>query len=169
MPASIAKISSKHKYSENPFLVDEASQRGEATPVAENDHDADFFNNAQVVPYGGAAPDGFIKLYTGQLKVWFDLTRTGQRVLVALLLTMQKRAIKKGEVELTPVTIETLSGLGGTATYRGVNELIKQRLIARYALGPHHYFINHNYVFNGDRDAFLREHRLKHLRVPGPE
>lgn len=102
----------------------------------------------------------FVKLFTTNIAMTFDLTSAGIKAFNVLMYAVQNQAINKDQVFLDEKTLNNFleektyqRSLSLKTLYRGLNELIKSQIIAkstRYGV----YFINPNFVFNGDRVAF---------------
>ena len=98
----------------------------------------------------------FIKLYINGVKAFKELTGAGTKIFELLYLAMQD-AIGKDFVFMNYSMYEDLIS---RATYkRGMNELIQKNFIAE-TIVTSKYFTNPDYMFNGDRLAFVKEFRL---------
>ncbi|WJM83567.1 hypothetical protein [Pectobacterium brasiliense] len=103
----------------------------------------------------------FIKLYTSQIKAYFDLTKTAYKVFF-IFLRIYQDAIGKDHFYLSCKKAMSLAekidhfALSESIFYRGVKELIEKRIIAK-TNEKNWYFINPAIVFNGDRARFVSE------------
>lgn len=103
----------------------------------------------------------FIKLYTSQVKAYFDLTKTAYKVFFIFLCIYQD-AIGKDCFYLSCKKAMNLSLkidqfiLSESIFYRGIKELIEKKIIAK-TNEKNWYFINPAIVFNGDRARFISE------------
>ncbi|MCL6334004.1 hypothetical protein EXT66_09275 [Pectobacterium carotovorum subsp. carotovorum] len=103
----------------------------------------------------------FIKLYTSQIKAYFDLTKTAYKVFF-IFLRIYQDAIGKDHFYLSCKKTMSLAEkidhfvLSESIFYRGVKELIEKRIIAK-TNEKNWYFINPAIVFNGDRARFVSE------------
>jgi hypothetical protein len=106
----------------------------------------------------------FIKLFTKDLAIWFDLNRAAMRVFGALLTVVQDSAIGRDMV-FFDVRSEALEAfkISKATFYRGLDELIEKGFIARH-LSPGWYFINPAMFFNGNRARFVKEYRTKTVK-----
>ena len=102
----------------------------------------------------------FVKIFTKNIKLMFDLTGAGYKAFYVLMWAVQNDAIAKDEVGLDSVTLDRFlkSEVDATRTsiptfQRGLAELEKAQIIAK-TLRKGFYFINPNFIFNGDRMAF---------------
>lgn len=100
----------------------------------------------------------FVKLYINGVKAFKDLTSAGTKVFAVLYLEIQ-RNIGKDKVymnyaglnhDITPMSEATFN--------RGMKELVEKSFVAATpAVGW--YWINPDYMWNGDRLAFVKEFR----------
>lgn len=100
----------------------------------------------------------FVKLYIGGVKAFKDLTSAGTKVFELLYLRIQEN-IGKDEIWLTfPNIDQAINPMSRAVFYRGMKELLDKTFIAE-SLTPGMYFLNPDYVWNGDRLAFVKEYR----------
>jgi|SRR5690625_2640338 len=106
----------------------------------------------------------FVKLFTANIGLTFDLSAAGIKAFGVLLWVVQNRALSKDEVDLDSLTLEEFLDVHkntaekplrlSLATFkRGINEMERAQIVAK-TLRQGRYFINPNFVFNGDRIAF---------------
>lgn len=98
----------------------------------------------------------FVKLFVNGVKALAELTNAGTRVFELLYIEMQSN-IGKDQVYLTYSGLDkNLKGISRSTFSRGIAELIEKRFIAAMpAVGM--YWINPDFVWNGDRLAFVKE------------
>jgi hypothetical protein len=102
----------------------------------------------------------FVKLYVNGVKAFRDLTGAGTKVFELLYLEVQKQ-IGKDRVFLSYVEVDQSLTPMSKATYqRGMKELQEKGFIAP-SMTQGWFFINPDYMWNGDRLAFVKEYRLK--------
>ena len=102
----------------------------------------------------------FVKLYVNGVKAFKDLTSAGTKVFEILYLKVQG-SVGKDELWLTfPSIDQNNTPIGETTFYRGMKELLTKSFIAESET-PGLYFLNPDYMWNGDRLAFVREYRKK--------
>lgn len=99
----------------------------------------------------------FIKLFTANLALTFDLKAAGIKAFNVLCFVMENK-IEKDKVIIDKLVLDDFNKryekkLSKTVLYRGISELIENQIIAR-SLREAEYFINPNFVFNGDRVVF---------------
>lgn len=105
----------------------------------------------------------FVKIFTANIALTFELKSAGIKTFNVLLWVMQNRAIEKDLLTLDKwVLSEFLEAhndreppikLSLPTFWRGLAELEKNQIIAKH-LRQGWYFINPNFCFNGDRIAF---------------
>jgi hypothetical protein len=100
----------------------------------------------------------FVKLYINGVKAFKELTNAGTKVFELLYLEVQKN-ISKDRVYLSFSTIDNKETKISQATFtRGMRELIDKGFVApTIAVGW--YWLNLDYMWNGDRLAFVQEYR----------
>lgn len=102
----------------------------------------------------------FVKLYINGVKAITDLSPAGTKVFALLYAEMQKN-IGKDKVYLSFCAMDKNEAGMSQATFtRGMKELIEKNFVAP-TIGVGWYFINPDYMWNGDRLAFVKEYRLK--------
>lgn len=116
-----------------------------------------------VTTYKKVDGEQFVKLFTANIALTFDLSAAGIKAFSVLLWAVQKGALSKDEVDLDVLVLqeftEAHSGkepplrLSQATFWRGLAELVKAQIIAK-TMRQGRYFINPNFIFNGDRIAF---------------
>lgn len=102
----------------------------------------------------------FVKLFVNGVRALKELSGAGTRVFEILYLRVQE-GIGKDRVFLTfPSLDQSVTPLGETTFYRGMKELLDKDFIAE-SEAPGLYFLNLDYMWNGDRLAFVKEYRVK--------
>jgi hypothetical protein len=103
----------------------------------------------------------FVKLYVGGVKAFSGLSTKGTKVFELMYYEMQ-REIGKDKIYLSFNTIDTsIVKLARTTFYDGLNELVEKKFLAPTE-SPHWYWINPDYIWNGDRLAFVKTYVKKH-------
>lgn len=112
-----------------------------------------------VVTYKKVDNEEFVKLFSRNIALTFDLTSAGIKSLNILIWSVQNTAIQKDIVALDQLAFDDFikenSELKMTLRtfQRGLTELEKSQIIAK-TMRKGFYYINPNFVFNGDRIAF---------------
>jgi hypothetical protein len=102
----------------------------------------------------------FVKLYVNGVKAFKDLSGAGTKVFEVLYMKVQA-SIGTDTIWLTFPSLNQLeTPMGETTFYRGMKELLSKGFIAE-SLTPGMYYLNPDYMWNGDRLAFVKEYRLK--------
>lgn len=102
----------------------------------------------------------FVKLYVNGVKAFKELTGAGTKVFEVLYLEVQK-SIGQDKVYISFSMVDQDANPMSHATYkRGMAELIAKNFLAPM---PHQswYWLNPDFMWNGDRLAFVREYRKK--------
>lgn len=97
----------------------------------------------------------FIKLYVNGVKAFSNLSSKGTKVFELMYYEMQNE-IGKDKIYLNFLTIDVNIKLSKSSFYDGISELVEKRFLAPVKNNTHWFFINPDYVFNGDRLTFAR-------------
>ena len=124
-----------------------------------------------VTTYKKVDSQGFVKLFTENIGLAFNLKSSGIKALTVLVFLVQKTAINKDIINLDSISLKEFLKdndkykLSMTTFRRGLVELEAAKIIAK-SLRRGDYFINPNFVFNGDRIAFtaMIEKEKKHIK-----
>lgn len=101
----------------------------------------------------------FLKLFVNGVKALAELSSAGTKVFELLYIEMQSN-IGKDQVYLSFTALDENSGISRPVFKRGLSELIAKEFIAAMpAIGW--YWVNPDFIWNGDRLAFVKEYRLK--------
>lgn len=108
--------------------------------------------------------DKFVKLFTQNIRVFFDLSAPSLKVLQLLIIALQDNKDADG-IWLSWFDVEEQSqqlnlGISKTTFHRGLKEMLQKGFIAE-AEKPNFYWINPHLFFNGSRMTFIREYRKK--------
>ena len=102
----------------------------------------------------------FVKLYVNGVKAFTNLTSAGARVFELIYLAVQK-SIGKDVIYISFSEIDqAVSPLPKTTFLRGMKEVCVKGFLAE-SKTQNKYFINPDYIFNGDRLAIVKEFRIK--------
>jgi hypothetical protein len=102
----------------------------------------------------------FVKLYVNGVKAFKELTGSGAKVFEVLYLEIQKN-IGKDRVFLSFTWLDqAVTPMSESTFMRGMKELISKSFIAE-TMTTGWYFINPDYLWNGDRLAFVKEYRVR--------
>jgi hypothetical protein len=155
------------KYEVNPFLESlTVRTRGRKMTVARGSALVDMATGeiegvteiAQIVEVDKGQ---FVKLFTKDLAVWFDLNKAGMRVFGALLSVVQSSAIGRDLIYFDHASESAKSfGLNKATFYRGIEELLAKGFVARHKSAGW-YFTNPSMFFNGNRARFVKDYRVK--------
>lgn len=161
------------RYKTNPFLDDMVVPvKGRQVRLSRLGRDENILVNqstgevqgTHVTTFKRVDGEQFVKLFTANIGLTFDLSAAGIKAFGVLLWVVQNRALSKDEVDLDSLTLEEFLDVHkntaekplklSLATFkRGINEMEKAQIVAK-TMRQGRYFINPNFVFNGDRIAF---------------
>lgn len=106
--------------------------------------------------------DKFVKVFTQNLKVFFDLNPTTQKVLQCVLATLQKTPNALGIwlpwFEVEDFSIANDLKISRASFQRAMKEMLLKGFLAE-SENQNFYWINPHLFFNGDRMAFITEYR----------
>lgn len=166
----MGKIALKNKYKENPFLdsftVTTRGKRISVSALGKTEDNILINQNTgevlgtHVTSFKQVDDAEFIKVFTANIALTFDLSQPGRKVFDMLLHVMQKQAISKDQIYLDDgvrqdFVMEHGVKMATSTMYRGIDNLVERCIIAR-STRTNIYFINPSLVFNGDRVAFTR-------------
>lgn len=98
----------------------------------------------------------FLKLFVNGVRALAELSNPGTRVFELLYVEMQNN-VGKDQVYLSFTAIDQTSTMSRATFKRGMAELIDKKFIAAMpAVGW--YWVNPDYMWNGDRLAFVKEY-----------
>ena len=160
------------RYKENPFLEGmivpvkgrqvKLSKLGKDDNILINQSTGEVLGT-HLTTYKLVDGEQFVKLFTANIAMTFDLSSAGIKAFSVLLWAVQHNALSRDEVDLDILVLEAFTDANkekdpplmlSPATFRrGINELEKAQIVAK-TLRQGRYFINPNFVFNGDRIAF---------------
>ena len=164
----MANLERDKRFKENPFTANmvipvrgqqvRISRFGQERNVLINQSTGEQFGT-HVVTYKRVDSSQFVKLFTDNIALTFDLTSAGIKAFNVLLWAVQSNAKNADFINLCSLVLEELISVHPNKEFsqrtfaRGLTELVKNKIIAN-AYIPGFYFINPNFVFNGDRIAF---------------
>lgn len=114
-----------------------------------------------VVAYKRVDTENFVKLFAQNIALTFELTAAGIKAFNVLLWTVQHDGMAKDVIDLDRYQLDAFIrshadmaiALSLGTFWRGLAELEKAGIVAKH-LRKGRYFINPNFIFNGDRIAF---------------
>lgn len=161
---------SNSRYKNNPFLLNmiipikgkkiQLSRLGKDDNVLINQSTGEMLGT-HVTTYRPADSEQFVKLYTSHISFAFELKSPGIKAFGVLLWAVQHQGISKDQVHLDVIVLndfiqahhEKQLKISQATFLRGLAELVNAQIIAK-TLRQGIYFINPNFIFNGDRIAF---------------
>ncbi len=154
-------------HTENPFMADAnvvtktrrvTNRRGDMMLVSKGDGEivsniAGFWEAEEV------DSTKFLKLFVNGVKALAELKNPGARVFELLYIEMQNN-IGKDQVFLSYAGLNEIQqkSISRSTFARGLAELIDKKFIAAMP-APSKYWVNPDFIWNGDRLAFVKEYR----------
>lgn len=171
----VSKRRSLDVYKDNPFITASGgfciTVRNDMTLVAGGlqitDDEGEDVSAGVIGKIQTVDTDLFIKLYTKNVGLLFDLPSAAQKVLISVFCAVQK---SKDSAEIyLPYHLSqeiyqelNIANIPSQSTFfRGISYLVKAGFLAGSYKGEGWYWINPALVFNGDRVRFVNEYRLK--------
>jgi hypothetical protein len=137
-----------------------AGKSGDKFSVVNHDTGEEVMTN--VIAYKKVDSEQFIKLFTRNIALTFDLTGTGIKALGFLAWTLQNQTINKDIVALDKYAFDDFMSVHPSilktkynfrTLQRGIVELVDAGIVARHKRAGN-FFINPYFIFNGNRIAF---------------
>lgn len=155
------------KFKENPFLknlmIETKRKSVEISPIGKENNilinqQTGEIAGTKIRTYRKVDDAEFVKLFTANIALNFDLKSAGIKAFNVLMFAVQNSAIQKDLIALDHYTLEEFTKLNekslSLSTFkRGINELIKAKIIAKN-IRSNFYFINPSFCFNGNRLVF---------------
>jgi len=163
------------RYENNPFFSSDMGisvpVRGKQVKLSRIGRDENILINQTTGEVGGThlttvkVVDSaqFVKLFTANIALTFDLKAAGIKAFNVLIWIMQHKGIERDLVPLDKVSLDAFLSahdhrippiaFSQPTFWRGLAELEKAQIVAKH-VRQGWYFINPNFVFNGDRIAF---------------
>lgn len=155
------------RYKTNPFLEDFAIKKkdkmvkvsvlGKENNVLVN-NDTGEVVGTHTIAIKKVDSEQFIKLFTQNIAWAFDLSSAGIKAFTVVAWIVQNEALNKDTIVISAYSIEEFNARNQKSIslqtfYRGLRELEKNKIIAKHQAQAL-YFINPNFIFNGDRVVF---------------
>lgn len=160
------------RYDKNPFIENmvvpikgqnvRLSQLGKDDNILVNQATGEV-QGTHVTTYRRVDAEQFVKLFTANIALTFDLKAAGIKAFNVLLWCLQNRAVERDLIPLDKIVLDEFLAehsdrkppikLSQPTFWRGLSELEKAQIIAKH-LRQGWYYINPNFAFNGNRIAF---------------
>ena len=157
------------RYEENPFIknmtIPIKGQKVRLSPLGKEENilinqGTGEIHGTHVTTYKKVDSEQFIKLFTANIALTFNLSTAGIKAFNVLMWGLQNKALGKDIIMLDALMLENFLStqlndlkLSLTTFKRGISQLESSQIIAK-ALRKGWYYINPNFCFNGDRIAF---------------
>lgn len=176
---AVKKISKRgvQRYEKNPFLVSAVVGSKTGTKKIANKAGDRFMivsQDGEVIAPAGfheiieVDKTQFVKLYINGVKAFQGLKNAGAKVFEIIYRAVQKNP-GSDRIWIHFMEIEqNITPISETTFYRGMRELIEKEFIAE-STTPGAYFLNIDYLFNGNRLAFIKEYKIASNGQPKPQ
>jgi hypothetical protein len=155
------------KYRENPFLMIASSNTKGGVRKIEGKTDdrlmvvsedtGERLGGAGFFKYQEVDKTQFLKLYINGVKAITELSSAGTKVFEILYRTVQENKDNDKIFMAFDLVDQNIVKIARATFYRGMKELINKNFIAETTVG-NCYFINPDYIFNGDRLSFVQSY-----------
>jgi predicted transcriptional regulator len=155
------------RYHHNPFrtnmVLNFTSKQVKISAIGKDDNiivnqKTGEISGTHVITYKKVDNEEFIKIFSKNIALTFDLKSAGIKAFNVLIWTMQQKGINRDLISLDSFALgdflkENELKLSIATFVRGLNELVKAKIIAK-SRKKGDYYINPNFIFNGNRIAF---------------
>lgn len=159
------------RYKTNPFttgmVIPMKGKQVQLYPLGQGDNilinqSTGEIHGTHVVTYKKVDKEQFVKIFPAQIGAIFELKAAGIKALGLLMWVLKdKNSINADQVYVDSYSLDEFLAsnegknidLSSATMKRGLNELEKAKIIAK-TMRKSFYFINPNFIFNGDRVAF---------------
>jgi len=159
------------KYRENPFLMATSNNsKGGVRKISGQTEDRLMVVNPETGEFVGGGvgffqyqevdKTQFIKLYVNGVKAITELTSAGTKVFEVLYRAVQENKDNDKVFLAFDLIDQERVKISESTFYRGMKELIKKNFIAETTV-QNCYFLNPDYLFNGDRLSFVKSFVMK--------
>ncbi|MEY0164797.1 replication protein [Providencia rettgeri] len=157
------------KYKENPFIMAASvnTKGGTRKIIGKNDklmvvseETGERIGGAGFFQYYEVDQTQFLKLYVNGVKALTELTSAGTKVFEVLYRAVQENKDNDKIFLAFDLIDQNIIKISESTFYRGMKELIKKDFIAETTI-QNCYFLNPDYIFNGDRLSFVKSFILK--------
>jgi hypothetical protein len=158
------------KYAVNPFIQDASNHTKTGVRRISNKGGEQMMivsqNTGEIIAPAGfwqaqeVDKTAFVKLYVNGVKAFKELTGAGTKVFEVLYIKVQA-GIEQDTVYLSFHDLDqNTTPMSGSTFMRGMRELVSKGFLAE-SMTPGKYFLNMDYMWNGNRLAFVKEYRIK--------
>lgn len=152
------------RYKENPFLLPAVTNTNSGTKKVTSNKDklliisektGEQLAGAGFFHYEEVDKTQFLKLYINGVKALTELSSSGTKVFEVLYRTVQDNMNKDKVLIAYDLIDQDIVSISESTFFRGMKELIEKKFIAETTI-QNLYFINPDYIFNGDRLSFVK-------------
>ncbi|MEB0949535.1 MULTISPECIES: replication/maintenance protein RepL [Enterobacterales] len=156
------------RYVKNPFIMSASNNTkggvrkistGNDKLMVVNEDTGEFLGGAGFFHYQEVDKTQFLKLYVNGVKAITELSSAGTKVFEILYRAMQEQKDTDTILMSYDIVDKTVVKISRTTYFKGMKELVEKNFIAETMI-QNYYFINPDYMFNGDRLSFVKSYIL---------
>jgi len=152
------------RYTKNPFILTTSENTksgvkrvtsGKDKMMIVNEETGERLAGAGFFQYQEVDKTQFLKLYIHGVRAITELSAAGTKVFEILYINMQDQKDTDTILLSWEFVDKEISNISRTTYFKGMKELVEKGFIAETMI-QNYYFINPNYMFNGDRLSFVK-------------
>ena len=156
------------RYVKNPFIMSASNNTkggvrristGNDKLMVVNENTGEYLGGAGFFQYQEVDKTQFLKLYVNGVKAITELSSAGTKVFEILYRAMQEQKDTDTILMSYDIIDTTIVKISRTTYFKGMKELVEKKFIAETVI-QNYYFINPDYMFNGDRLSFVKSYIL---------
>ena len=154
------------RYFKNPFILSASNNTkgglrristGNDKLMVVNENMGECLGGAGFFQYQEVDKTQFLKLYVNGVKAITELSSAGTKVFEILYRAMQEQKDTDTILMSYDIIDTTSVKISRTTYFKGMKELVEKKFIAETII-QNYYFINPDYMFNGDRLSFVKSY-----------
>ena len=127
-----------------------------------------FLNDTSLHTKTGVDKTQFVKLYVDGVSAIEGLSSSGKKVFKILYLAIRDNKDTDTILMSFDIVDQDIVKISRTTYFKGMKELADKKFIAETMI-QNYYFINPDYMFNGDRLTFMKTYYLKDKKTKTKE
>lgn len=156
------------RHVKNPFIMSASNNTkggvrristGKDKLMVVNENTGECLGGAGFFQYQEVDKTQFLKLYMNGVKAITELSSAGTKVFEILYRAMQEQKDTDTILMSYDIVDKTVVKISRTTYFKGMKELVEKHFIAETMI-QNYYFINPDFMFNGDRLSFVKSYIL---------